>query len=230
MPIGITDDHRALAASLGDWAGGLHGPALAREAEGVPDAAFATIRDEVAKQGLSLIAVPEERGGAGGTLLDLAVAIEACAEALLPGPLLGSAIVATVLGRAETLPGDVAATLATGAAWGLARDGVVYDAGGADDLLVRLDGAWYVGPASLAEPVAGLDLSRRAGRLRDVSAADLVALPGVSDALVEATTLTLAAAEAAAVANPGSSGVGWMQSTGHTSTQEASLQQDRVMA
>ncbi len=47
----------------------------------------ATIPAELGVLGL---AVPEELGGAGGGLVDQAVAMEECGAALLPGPLLGS--------------------------------------------------------------------------------------------------------------------------------------------
>ena len=91
MPIGISDDHVELAAAFGKWAGSLGGIAAARDAEDDPAAEFVEQAAAVAEMGLAGIAVPEERGGAGGSVVDLAVALEAAAGALVPGPLLGTA-------------------------------------------------------------------------------------------------------------------------------------------
>ena len=47
--------------------------------------------------GVPAIGLPESAGGGGGTTLDVAVALEACAHELVPGPLLGPAVAAAVL-------------------------------------------------------------------------------------------------------------------------------------
>ncbi len=47
--------------------------------------------------GVSTIALPESVGGGGGSVLDLAVALEACAHGLVPGPLLATTIASVVL-------------------------------------------------------------------------------------------------------------------------------------
>ena len=86
MPIGISDDHVELADAFGKWASSLGGIEAARAAEDDPAAEFAEQSAAVAEMGLAGIAVPEEHGGAGGSLLDLAVALEAAAGALVPGP------------------------------------------------------------------------------------------------------------------------------------------------
>ena len=83
--------------------------------------------------GLAGIAVPEELGGAGGTLLDLAVALEAAAGALVPGPLLGTAVASVALGElaGPVASGEMRVALALGA------DGLVHDAPGATHALRR---------------------------------------------------------------------------------------------
>ena len=58
----------------------------AREAEDDPLAGSRSTSRAVAEMGLAAIALPESVGGAGGSLLDLAVALEAAAAALVPGP------------------------------------------------------------------------------------------------------------------------------------------------
>ena len=79
MPIGISDDHGELAAAIAKWASSLDGIAAARAAEGVRHEAFADVSTAVAEMGLTGIAAPEQAGGGGGSLLDLAVALEAAA-------------------------------------------------------------------------------------------------------------------------------------------------------
>jgi alkylation response protein AidB-like acyl-CoA dehydrogenase len=113
-----------------------------------------------AELGVLGLAVPESAGGAGGTLIDQAVAVEELGAALAPGPLFGTvylaipALVAVsdaaaavdLLGpladgdrTAAFAIGDVAATPA-GDAWTLTGTVArVPDAGGADVVLVAAD-------------------------------------------------------------------------------------------
>ena len=159
MPIGIDDDHVELADAFGKWASSLAGIQAARQAEGDPVAEFAEQSAAVAEMGLAGIAVPEAIGGAGGTLLDLAVALEAAAGALVPGPLLGTAVASVALrgaGRSRCLGGD-----AGGARAGCRR--LVHDAPGATHALhVRGDEVLLVSleTADLA-PGSSPDLTRR---------------------------------------------------------------------
>ena len=131
MPIGISDDHVELADAFGKWAGSLGGIEAARAAEDDPAAAFAEHSAAVAEMGLAGIAVPEDLGGAGGSVLDLAVALEAAAAALVPGPLLGTAVASVVLGElaGPVATGEVRVALALG-------DRVVLDGPGATHALV----------------------------------------------------------------------------------------------
>lgn len=96
MSIAVTPDQRELAAAVRDWAASLDGPAAVRAAEGQPEADFADVMKQVEEFGLCTIARPETDGGGGGSVVDQAVALEAAAYALVPGPVL-----ATALGLAE---------------------------------------------------------------------------------------------------------------------------------
>ncbi len=98
MSIGISDEHAELASSLRKWAADLRGRELARAAEEDADATFATAWDALTDMGVPAIGLPESAGGGGGTTLDVAVALEACAHELVPGPLLGPVVAATLLG------------------------------------------------------------------------------------------------------------------------------------
>ncbi|WP_395656441.1 acyl-CoA dehydrogenase family protein [Nocardioides sp.] len=189
MSIGISEEHVELASSLRKWAADLAGRDLARAAEGDAGAAFATAWEALTEMGVPTIAVPEPAGG-GGTVLDLAVALEACAHELVPGPLLGPAAVSLLLGR---LPEDGVV--------GLVLDDLVWDAPSAAHLLAEVDGGWRLLPRDAVELTAqtGLDLSRRYGRARvlDPTAGEPV---HVTTDRVRRTAVTLAAAEAAGVA------------------------------
>jgi len=190
MSIGISDEHVELASSLRKWAADLRGRDLARAAEDDPAAAFDTAWRALTEMGVPTIGLPETHGGGGGTTLDVAVALEACAHELVPGPLLGPAVAAAVLG--ERLP--------EGAVVGLALGEVVWDAPSATHVLADADG-WRLLPRAAVEltPTTGVDLTRRFGRLRllDAAAGERVEL--TTDA-VRRTVVTLAAAEAAGVA------------------------------
>jgi alkylation response protein AidB-like acyl-CoA dehydrogenase len=90
------------------------------------------------------MAVPEDAGGAGATLLDLALAVEALGRRLAPAPLVEHAVTARLLARADALPADVVdgirlATLALRPA----RDGTarLVPAGAVATTVVALDGA-----------------------------------------------------------------------------------------
>ncbi len=73
--------------------------------------------------GVATIGLPEAVGGGGGSVLDQAVALEACAYEMVPGPLLGPVIAASLLGETP----DVAEAIGAGAVvgLGLSHDAVV---------------------------------------------------------------------------------------------------------
>ncbi|MBX7449337.1 acyl-CoA/acyl-ACP dehydrogenase [Mycolicibacterium sp. 3033] len=103
------------------------------------------------------LAVPESAGGAGGTLIDQAVAIEELGAALAPGPLVGTVYLAIPALVAASAPPELLDSLADGtrtAAFAIgeidataAGDGWtltgtvegVFDAGSADMLLIAAD-------------------------------------------------------------------------------------------
>jgi 3-oxochol-4-en-24-oyl-CoA dehydrogenase len=216
VSIAVTAEHQELAASLRAWAAGLGGLESACSAELDPTATFAEVWGKAHDMGLAAIVVPESDGGGGGTMLDAAVALEACAYALLPGPLLGTTAAASVVAGSPS-----ARAIATGqvCAVGLAPiaivDGrltgtveVVQDAPGADWFLlggVDADQAerWVVVPADAVQIDAstGLDLTRRCAAVTvDLDLAQVETVPGLTAALLRRSMLTLAAAEAAGLA------------------------------
>ncbi len=192
MSIGISDEHVELAASLRKWAADLGGRDLARTCETDPEAGFFEAWNAISEMGIATIGQPEAAGGGGGSVLDLAVALEACAYELVPGPLLGPAVASLVL---PEMPTD--------AVVGLGLSDVVGDLPSATHvLLADSSGAWSLYPrdAVAASSSVGLDLTRRFGTARVVDESAGVAVPALTTDLLRRTTVTLAAAEAAGVA------------------------------
>jgi alkylation response protein AidB-like acyl-CoA dehydrogenase len=180
MSIGISEEHVELARSLREWAATLGGREAARAADGEAEVGFGDTWKACVEMGTATIALPEAYGGGGGSVLDQAVALEACAHELVPGPLLSTAVAAVVAPSSEI--GDGAAVAV------VHGSGVAGDLAGATHVL----GADGLTALEAAEPVLGVDLTRRYG--------SVPVAPAEPRDLVRRTTVTLAAAEAAGVA------------------------------
>ncbi|MFL6174579.1 MAG: acyl-CoA dehydrogenase family protein [Marmoricola sp.] len=198
MPIGISDEHTELAASVRKWAESQGSIAATRAVETDPES-LARWGALPAEMGLSAIALPEALGGGGGTLLDQAVVVEAAGYALVPGPFL-TTVVAGLLYDDEELRAGIAAGEIT---VGLGIDPrAVLGAGSATHLSVPLGGGRHVlVPAASAEvrPGESVDLTR--GVAEVVVAAEAAA--GALRYTAEGTPpvlVVLAAAEASGIA------------------------------
>lgn len=101
MGIAITHEQRELARSVRGWLTRAVPPEEVRKHLDVPDTATGRPAhwDAAAEQGLLGLHLPEEHGGGGGDLVDLAVVVEEAARALLPGPYLPSVLAAELLHR-----------------------------------------------------------------------------------------------------------------------------------
>jgi 3-oxochol-4-en-24-oyl-CoA dehydrogenase len=103
----VTDEQFAARALVRDWArnptSGPGGTEAVRDVErGNPDAwrpAFAGL----AELGLFGVAVPEDRGGAGGSIEDLCAMVEEAAKALVAGPVATTALATLVVEDPELL-------------------------------------------------------------------------------------------------------------------------------
>ncbi|WP_274557827.1 acyl-CoA dehydrogenase [Streptomyces spiramyceticus] len=113
MAIGITQEHRELADSVRRWLARAVPPEAVRKLLDGAGGRRPGYWDGAAEQGLHGLHLPEEYGGGGGTLLDLAVVLEAMGGAALPGPYLPSVLASEVLCRAGQ--GGLVAELAGGA-------------------------------------------------------------------------------------------------------------------
>jgi alkylation response protein AidB-like acyl-CoA dehydrogenase len=203
----MTEEQAALASSLAEWATDRGFAEQVRAAEGKPSSELLARWSDLTDLGVLGIGVPESAGGAGGSLVDLACALEAAAAGMVPGPLLSTAVAAALLAeQADSaagkrfLPGicdgSVRVGLAPSASDLRSDDGsvsghvlVVADAGTATHLLVGSragsgNETWHLIPAeaagvSIDEAVQGPDLTRTVGSVR------LDGVPVESDARVE---------------------------------------------
>ncbi|MFD0292157.1 acyl-CoA dehydrogenase [Streptomyces sp. NPDC127118] len=121
MGIGITEEHRELAQAVRGWLARAVPPKEVRALLDADASSAPGVRpgywDGLAEQGLLAIHLPEEHGGGGGRLLDLAVVLEEAGRAPLPGPYLPSVLASAVLHTAgpDGLVRDLAAGTRIGA-------------------------------------------------------------------------------------------------------------------
>ncbi len=215
VAIFVTDEQRALADALRSWAQRARPVDLARAMETEPDRWLQTW-PELSGLGVLGLAAAAAVGGGAGTVTDLAVALEQCAAALVPGPLLTTVLTGLVLEGHPLAAGFVAGQRTAGivldptelraepdgSLHGVARPAL--GAGGDGVLLVSTaDGSWFVVDAAASEvkvlDLAAADFSRSVAEVQlDGAAAD--AVPGLTTARVRDLAATLAAAEASGVA------------------------------
>lgn len=117
--IGITEEHRELAHSVRGWLARAVPPGEVRKLLDAGSPAPCGVRpaywEALTGQGLTGIHLPEEYGGGGGGLLDLAVVLEEAAYGSLPGPYLATALTGAVVRRATGAgTGDLLRGLAAG--------------------------------------------------------------------------------------------------------------------
>jgi 3-oxochol-4-en-24-oyl-CoA dehydrogenase len=235
LAIASSTEQLAMADSVGQWAKrtdtigavrGLETTGGRTRAEPWAASGWAGLTD----LGVFSIAVPEQAGGAGGSVADLAIVVEQLTTALAPGPILPTLLATLVLADrpgASKLVADIAAGSATvalsltpggltaveSAAGGLVVDGTQALALGAGDtthLLLAADSdagtMWFRLPADAAgvhiASRAPVDFSRALGdvTLTAFEVAPEHLLPGIRPGLVTDLAVTLAAAEASAIA------------------------------
>jgi alkylation response protein AidB-like acyl-CoA dehydrogenase len=97
----ITDEQFAARELVRDWAAGSGATAAARDIEQGEPKAWQPVFDGLAGLGLFGVAVPEEHGGAGGSIDDLAAMVEEAAKALIPGPVATTALATLVVSDPE---------------------------------------------------------------------------------------------------------------------------------
>src|SRR3954469_4234364 len=209
-----TDEQFAARELVRSWAAGSNAVKAARDVEqGDPDAWRAAYAG-LAQLGIFGVALPEESGGAGGTVDDLCAMVDEAAAALVPGPVATTAVATLVLPSSHA---ELLEALASGERTaGLALSAELkYDAGrasgtaefvlgaDADGLLLLPAGDHFLLVDATAdgvtvEPLTPTDFSRPLARVVLADAAAEV-LP-VSRRRVEDLAATVQAAEAAGLA------------------------------
>ncbi|GAA2379870.1 acyl-CoA dehydrogenase [Nonomuraea africana] len=180
MAIGLSEEHEALRESVAGWAERNISAEVVRAFEGGRPPFWAGLAD----QGLLGLHLPEEFGGSGYGLLEAAVAVEALAERMAPGPFVPTVLASAVIAasgsdkaRAELLPGlaDGSLTAAVALSADLTGDSFALSGtaqpvlGGAmaDVLVLPFGGAWVAVDASQVqiEEVRSLDLTRAVAKV-----------------------------------------------------------------
>ena len=219
----VTDEQFAARALVRDWArnptSGPGGTAAIRDVEQGDADAWRPVFAGLADLGLFGVAIPEDRGGAGGSIEDLCAMVEEAAKALVPGPIATTALATVVLTEVR-LP-ELLAALAAGERFaGLALEGlegeVQFDGGASRAsgtlpwVLGAAEGGVLILPAGgksllvdtrsegvRIEPLAATDFSRPLARVVLTSAPATVVAD--SEQRVEELAATVLAAEAAGV-------------------------------
>jgi alkylation response protein AidB-like acyl-CoA dehydrogenase len=110
MAIGLSEEHEALRESVARWAERNIPVETVRAAVGAETEERPGFWAGLAGQGLLGLHLPEEHGGSGYGLLEAAVAVEALAERVAPGPFVPSVLASAAIlasdgkARAELLP------------------------------------------------------------------------------------------------------------------------------
>lgn len=159
-------------------------PAAVREAmeseRGYDEALWQLLCEQV---GAAALLVPEELGGAGGTLADAAVVIAELGKGLVPTPLLGTTLAELALLAADEPDAEVLGRLAQGTAIGA----VVFDPdyvvnGDRADIVVEATGDQLIRWTEfVAEPVTTMDPTRRLARVRPQRTVPMGVDPGIAD-------------------------------------------------
>jgi alkylation response protein AidB-like acyl-CoA dehydrogenase len=201
MNFELTDDQRAIQRTARDFLADAYPPAevrrLAYESErGFTDEGWAAM----CELGWPALLVPEEHGGLGLGVVELAVVQEELGAALAPSPFLSTVAAAAVIAdagsdeqRARWLPA-LAAGEARGAVATVLDDvgwTAVPDAEGADVIVVRENDAWALATDTSAEAVEPLDATRRLWRVR--AGGELDPLPGEGARAYDVVAVALAA-------------------------------------
>ena len=209
-----TSEQFAARELVRSWAAGSGAVPAARDVEHGQADAWRAPYDGFAQLGTFGVALPEEHGGAGGTVEDLCAMIDEAGAAMVPGPVPTTALATLLIGGSHP---ELLESLASGARTaGVAlsadlrhTDGrvsgtadYVLGADGAGVLLLLANDAWLLVDAGAdgvtVEPLKATDFSRPLARVTlDSAPTHVLAVPAQRGVDLAATVL---AAEAAGVA------------------------------
>ena len=210
----LTDEQSAARELVRSWAAGSRAVEAARDVEqGDPDA-WRPAYDGLAQLGTFGVALPEEHGGADGTVADLCAMLDEAAAAMVPGPVASTAVATLVwsdshaelleaLASGERTAGVALSadlTYSDGRVSGTAEYVLGGSAGGV--MLLPAGDTWVLVDAAAdgvtVEPLAATDFSRPLARVvTDGATAEEMAVP--AQRIVD-LTVTVLSAEAAGLA------------------------------
>jgi alkylation response protein AidB-like acyl-CoA dehydrogenase len=209
-----TSEQFAARELVRSWAAGSGAVSAARDVEHGKADAWRAPYDGLAQLGTFGVALPEEHGGAGGTVEDLCAMIDEAGAAMLPGPVPTTALATLLIGGSHRELLESLASGARTAGVALAADlrhadgrvsgtaDYVLGADRAGVLLLLANDDWLLVDACAdgvtVEPLTATDFSRPLARVTlDSAPADVLAVPAQRGVDLAATVL---AAEAAGVA------------------------------
>jgi 3-oxochol-4-en-24-oyl-CoA dehydrogenase len=221
VPTTITDEQLAARELVRDWSASSGATAAVRAAEQGEPYSWRPVFAGLADLGLFGVAIPEDCGGAGGSIEDLCAMVEEAANALVPGPVATTALATLVVADPQlraalasgertagvALDGDVEFDDATSRASGSVPRMLGASEDAADALLlVPAGGKWLLIDPAVAdaadtvavEPLGATDFSRPLARVVLTSAPATV-LDAAADR-VENLAATVLSAEAAGIA------------------------------
>jgi alkylation response protein AidB-like acyl-CoA dehydrogenase len=190
MALGLTEEHLELAEAIRGWAQRYCTPELVRAAADGPDGGSAryleSLVPSLAEQGVLSLHLPDEDGGQGYGLPELAVALEELGRALVPGAFLPTVLASAVL-VAAGVTGKLVVSLADGS-----RAGAVSLAAGLTGSPARGGGLLISGESG---PVLG-------GSMADVIIAGVQTPDGEVWAAVDAASLQITALDSFDLTRP----------------------------
>jgi len=211
MSIAITDDHRALAETATELLTKRDARGAARSLLEAPTEDLPELWGELVGVGWLGLHLPEDLGGSGYGLEELAVVVEALGRAVAPGPFVPTVIASAVIAaaadestRSSLLPGLADGSVAAGIAVagtvtvadGKASGSAVVLGGGLAKLLVLPAGddvvVVEVGDGVTVETPANLDSTRRSARVT-LDGAPATVLAGAHQTLTDLARVILSA-------------------------------------
>jgi 3-oxochol-4-en-24-oyl-CoA dehydrogenase len=179
MTLGLTAEHLELASTIRSWAERNCAADVVRAAADGTDSGSAhyleSLAPGLAEQGAFGLHLPEEDGGQGFGLPELAVVVEELGRALVPGGFVPTVFASAVLAAAGAAGKEPAAKLLSGLADG--------SKSGAVGLAAGLSGspAGGSGPRAGTEGSGGLVVTGECGPVVGATLADLIVLPVQTD-------------------------------------------------
>ncbi|MBV8862531.1 MAG: acyl-CoA/acyl-ACP dehydrogenase, partial [Mycobacterium sp.] len=209
----ITDEQVAARELVRDWAAGSGATAAVRNIEQGEPKAWRSVFEGLAGLGLFGVAVPEDIGGAGGSIEDLCAMVEEAAKALVPGPVATTALATLVVEdpqlRAALASGERTVGVALHAevevddATSRASGTVPWVLGAVNDglVLVPAGGRWLLVEAAAdgvaIEPLQPTDFSRPLARV-ELTSTPATVLDAATDRVGDLAA-TVLSAEAAGI-------------------------------